>query len=107
VISTVKQSKVCRRNGPFVTVAELCDLSRRRDYRNCCSKSSSAPRTPSGRGMPSCVTFPELIVERVKEQVEALRHGRMGQYGVADLLVLKPAEHCHLQRGNDLACVVA
>jgi hypothetical protein len=48
--------------------------------------------------MPYRVTFPQLIVERVKEQVEALRHGRMGQYGVADLLVLKPAEHSHLQR---------
>ena len=52
------------------------------------------------------MALPPLIIERIKEQIEPLPHGRMGERGVADLLVRKCAEHCHLQGGNDLAGVV-
>ena len=52
------------------------------------------------------MTLLPLTVERIKEQVEPFSHGGMGEHSVADLLVWKRAEHSHLQRRNDLACVV-
>ena len=53
------------------------------------------------------MTLLPLTVERIKEQIEPFPHGGMGEDSVADLLVRKCAEHSHLQRGDDLAGVVA
>src|SRR5688500_14811101 len=47
------------------------------------------------------------IIERIKEQIGAFPHGGMGQRRIADLLVRQFADHRHLQRGNDLAGIVA
>jgi hypothetical protein len=48
-----------------------------------------------------------LIIKCIKEQIEPFSHSGMGEYGVADLLKPKSAEHSHLQRGDDLTGVVA